>query len=103
MHLRHCDTLTQVLISSSSTCPDGHAQNATSHNIGGLGLLQVALTGLQPPAKICPFPGHGTIVTFVIHDQTNSYCRKIWQCCNLPDWKISVFSEFYFGGSLAIV
>ena len=77
MHLQHCDTLTQVLVSSSSTCPDGHAQNATSHNIEGLGLLQVALTGLQPPAKICPFPGHGTIVTFVIHDQTNSYYHII--------------------------
>ena len=52
----------QVLVSSSRTCPEGHTQNATSHSIGGLGSLQVALTGLQPPAKTCPFPGHGTVV-----------------------------------------
>ena len=66
MHLQHCDTLTQVLVNSSSTCPKGHAQNAASHNIGGLGLLQVALTGLQPPTKVCPFPGHGTTVTLMV-------------------------------------
>ena len=61
MHLRHCDRLTQVLVNSSSTCPVGHAQNEASHNIGGSGSLQVALTGVQPPTvKICPFPGHDT-------------------------------------------
>ena len=65
MHLPQCDTLMQVLVISSSTCSDGHVQIPTSHNIPGLGLLQVALTGLQPPAKICPFPGHDTIVLII--------------------------------------
>ena len=65
-NLRHSDTLIQVLVNSSSTCPDGHVQIPTSHNIPGLGLLQVAFNGLQPPAKICPFPGHGTTLTFVL-------------------------------------
>jgi len=60
LHLRHCDWLIQVLLNSSSTCPKGHIQNAASHIIEGLGLLQVALNGIQPPVKICPIPGHGT-------------------------------------------
>ena len=67
MHLRHSDTLTQVLVISSNTCPNGHAQNPTSHNIPGLGLLQVALNGLQPPTNDCPFPGHGTTLKIVLH------------------------------------
>lgn len=49
MHLQHCDKLTQALVASSSTCPGGHTQNAESHNTGGLGSLQVAFSGLQPP------------------------------------------------------
>ena len=65
MYLLHCDTLTQVFVSSSRTCPIGHAQNAPSHNIPGLGLVQVALIGMQPPTKDCPIPGHGTTVIFV--------------------------------------
>ena len=63
MDLLHSDTLMQVLVSSSSTCPEGHAQNPPSHIIPGVGLLQVALNGLQPPTNDCPFPGHGTTVT----------------------------------------
>ena len=63
MYLLHCETLMQVLVSSSRTCPEGHAQNPTSHKLGTIGLLQVALTGLQVP-KTCPIPGHGTTVIF---------------------------------------
>ena len=62
MYLLHCETLTQVFVSSSRTCPKGQAHNPASHNIPGLGLVQVALTGIQPPTKDCPIPGHGTIV-----------------------------------------
>ena len=65
VYLPHCDTLTQVLVNSSSTCPEGHVQIATSHISPGLGLLQVALSGLQPPTNDCPFPGHGTTVPFI--------------------------------------
>ena len=68
MDLLHSDTLMQVLVSSSSTCPEGHAQNPASHIIPGVGLLQVALNGLQPPTKDCPFPGQGTTVTFTLHE-----------------------------------
>ena len=58
--------LTQVLITSSSTWPTGHVQNAPSHSITGLGLLQVALYGIQPPIKDCPFPGQGTTVIYTV-------------------------------------
>ena len=80
MNLRHSDTLIQVLVNSSSTCPDGHVQIPTSHNIPGLGLLQVALTGLQPPAKICPFPGHGTTLTFILHKIITKFSSVIIWC-----------------------
>ena len=72
----------QVLVSSSSTCPKGHAQNPTSHSIGGLGLLQVAFTGLQLP-KTCPNPGHGTVVTHLHVRKYNNIMQKvILSICN---------------------
>ena len=50
----------QALFASSITCPLGQTHCGTSHNTGGLGLLQVALVPKQSTVWTCPFIEHDT-------------------------------------------
>ena len=65
MNLLHSDIFTHLFVSSSTTCPSGHAHIGRSHIAGVEGLLQVALICRQLELKDCPSAGHGTIVQII--------------------------------------
>ena len=68
MHLLHSDIFTHLFVSSSTTCPSGHAHIGRSHTAGVEGLLQVALSCRQLGPKDCPSAGHGTTVQKLVNN-----------------------------------